>query len=131
MIRLMVFASHRVSIRLITSCRPYRSKLPTTLTPTVWDEAEVSTEARDNAIDNLSAIVAAKTINTFAITGFEGDAPTTTVADQMVTDNDVTIDIEVQVHGNERETGVAASELSLLDFENPFEAGGSLCFRWK
>ena len=115
------------SLRVASSVNPFDYRLPIVPEQVVddattddVDEAEVSTAARDAAIDNNTAIVAAKAIASFAITGFEGDTPTATVTDQMVTDNDVTIDIEVQVHGNARGGGATSTD-PLLDFENPFE----------
>ena len=110
-----------------TSVNPFDYRLPALpaqvaddATTTDVDEGEVSKRARDDVIDDMSKIVAAQVINSFAITEFEGNTPTTTATDQTVADNDVTIDIEVQVHGNERGGGTTSTD-DLLDFENPFE----------
>ena len=71
---------------------------------------------RDEARETRAAEQAAKEIASFALTDFDGADPGAAATDNVVSDNDVTIDLEVEVMGNAQ-----GSADALLDFQNPFE----------
>ena len=80
------------------------------------DEATADVDEQAVARAARAALTAEKEIFSFAITDFDGAGPMENAAGNMVSDNDVTIDLEVEVRGNER-----GGDDGALLFENPFE----------
>ena len=120
-----ISATDEASIGVAASVTAFSYELvevPTTTTvvndpDTPEDEAAVAlAEAVAEANATRARTTAAREIASFAITDFDGNAPAQIAADNEVSDNDVTIDLEVEVKGN-AQGGADA----LLDFQNPFE----------
>ena len=88
----------------------------------VDEAADALAAAQTEAREMRAAEQAAKEIGVvggtalFSITDFDGATPQAAATDNVVSDNDVTIDLEVEVKGNAQ-----GSADALFDFQNPFE----------